>query len=76
MDITEIVCDHVDGIISAEHRDWWQAHVNTVTNFWIPKKVGIFFWPRSVTTYCQDELCSIDLVMNQNMERPMKNEAT
>jgi hypothetical protein len=42
MDLKEIDCEEVDWIQLAEDRVQWEAVLNMVINFWVPKK-GIQF---------------------------------
>jgi hypothetical protein len=43
MDLEEIRWHNVDWICLAQDRDQWQAHVNVLMNFWVPKQSGEFF---------------------------------
>jgi hypothetical protein len=43
MDLKEMRWYGVDFIHLAQGRDWWQARVNTVTDFWVPLNVGNVF---------------------------------
>jgi hypothetical protein len=36
MDVREIGWGSVDWIDLAQNRDWWRAHVNTITDLWVP----------------------------------------
>jgi len=42
MDIKEMEFGNVNWIHWAQERVQWQALVNTVTNLWVPQKVGNF----------------------------------
>jgi len=44
MDLWEIGWEGVDWLHLSQDRDQWQALVNTVMNFWVPKQKAVNFF--------------------------------